>query len=116
MIIKMQLRENRTAVGGTAILEENDGRENISVRGLRVSWAFIDNLRDVEVREIGKDAGYIAPDNTFDVYINTFENVAPESRVLITAKRLPSNSDVAIVTDYQAYLLNDNGKTIERLN
>jgi len=117
MIIKMELPDNRPVENVVLSKDLHLGEgDNITMKGKRPWWKFIDCLRDVEVREVGSMEGYIQPNTMIDMYVNICENSSSDSRVLVTARHILDDSEVAILCDYTMYLLNDIGKTIERLN
>ena len=87
-------------------------------------WEVIDNLKDVEYYIIDencasshdKDIGLpMNPVNYDEVYYgNSSEESFPTS-VFVKAYR-ESGRSVGIMANLAVYLLNDNGKTIEKLN
>lgn len=109
MIIKME-----TECGKQVAKPQEVTGPMIEMQGVRPSWMFIDDLHDVEVSDISND--FIPADDQFDhFYLNVLREIGPNPRILIKARR-SNGDDVGIACERTAYLLNDNGKTIERLN
>lgn len=110
MIIKMEVE------GGNKVIaaHQNQGESVVIDDATRPSWMFIDDLHDIEISDISHD--FIPADNQFDhFYLNVLREVGPNPRVLIKARRT-NGDDIGIACERAMYLLNDNGKTIERLN
>lgn len=113
MIIKMEVERSEGGNKETYVRASSDEPFSI-VEGKRPSWMFIDDLHSPEVHDISSDL--IPPDTMFDVfYLNVIRDTGPNPRILIKARN-GMGQDVGIVCERVAYLLNDSGKTIERLN
>jgi len=76
------------------------------------SWVYFDNFRKVRIKwvkcETVKEVG------SYD-YGNICEQTADESGVALLICRNKPGDEFTIATTEPTYLLNDNGKTIERL-
>jgi hypothetical protein len=113
MIIKMEVERSEGSNKETYAKPSKDEPFSV-VEGRRPSWMFIDDLHSPEVHDISDD--FVPPDTMFDVfYLNVIRDTGPNTRILIKAQD-SSGKNVGIVCERAAYLLNDNGKTIERLN
>lgn len=111
MIIKMETENGRQLPE----LAESDGNGdgNYTKEVWKGGWRFVDGLENVEYHTV---SGY--PNIPLDQYDETFLNVARNvgfpTSAIITASR--GDKSVIIGSNLSVYLLNDNGKTIERLN
>ena len=113
MIIKMETSDaisegwkNSDGSGGSRLIKDSD-------------WRFIDDLKYVESSEL-RDDEKCAPEDWDEFYMSIYADSMAKNvvnrRVLVKAKRLSNGNEIAIVSERKVYLLNDNGKTIERLN
>ena len=114
MIIKMGFEDARHIESATPLnANTENSAEPVTHTGRRENWMYIDNLQDVSVVELSEGDAYF-PDNLDALIWNVGKNTNAYPRVLISATRL--DKQVEIVCSFRAYLLNDSGKTIERIN
>ena len=113
MIVKMEVERSEGSAKETYV-KGGDNEPFSIVKGKRPSWMFVDDLHSPEVHDISNDL--VPLDTMYDIfYLNVIQNTGPNSRILIKAMN-SINQSVGIVCERAAYLLNDSGKTIERLN
>jgi hypothetical protein len=80
-------------------------------------WLFIDGIESVSCYNIpdGSSDEKLSEENYDLVYYGHSPNVGRPTSVLVRARR-EDGKEVGISCDLDCYLLNDSGKTIERLN
>lgn len=109
MIIKMQLENGMEHVGIDGV---NCDSENVT-EIWRGGWRFIDGLQNVECSSVNGEPSI--PMDTYDeTYLNIAHDVGFPTSAIVIAKR--GDKEVIIASNLSVYLLNDSGKTIERLN
>jgi len=80
-------------------------------------WKFLDGLKDVSYRQ-GDTGSFpeINVDGFDEVHYGRSKNLGFPTSVLINARRVSDGKEICIESNIDVFLLNDGGKTIERLN